>query len=101
MSIVGSIRAEFVRYKSLAEAAIAQLPDSDLTIEPPGNGNSIAIICWHVSGNLRSRFTDFLTSDGEKPWRKRDEEFERRPVTKAELLDRWNAGWIVLMQALD
>jgi len=100
-SIVGSVRAEFVRYRSLAEAAIGQLSDADLIVEPPDNGNSIAVICWHISGNLRSRFTDFLTTDGEKPWRKRDEEFERRPVTKAEVLERWSAGWTVLFQALD
>ena len=101
MAIIASVRGEFIRYKDLAEAAIAQLADQDLTFEPTGSGNSIAVICWHISGNLRSRFTDFLTSDGEKPWRKRDEEFERRPVTKAELLERWNGGWSVLLQTLD
>jgi uncharacterized damage-inducible protein DinB len=101
MSTVASVRAEFVRYKDLAEKAIAQLDDSVLSAAPPGGSNSIATICWHVSGNLRSRFTDFLTSDGEKPWRKRDEEFEPRAVTRSELLEKWNSGWTVLLRALD
>ena len=79
-TIVGSIREEFVRYKALAEAAIAQLSDAELSEDGGDESNSIAVICWHISGNLRSRFTDFLTTDGEKPWRKRDEEFEARNV---------------------
>ena len=67
-SIVESIHAEYLRYRRLAEGAIAQLNDADLCAPGPGDGNSIAVICWHISGNLRSRFTDFLTTDGEKPW---------------------------------
>ena len=98
--ITQSIRAEYLRYKELAEKAIAQLQPADLMAVPPGGGNSIATICWHVSGNLRSRFTDFLTSDGEKPWRKRDEEFELRDVTGEELLAKWQQGWDVLLHAL-
>ena len=98
-SIVGSIRAEYLRYKALAEGAIAQLDDSDLVVTPTG-GNSIAIICWHVAGNLRSRFTDFLTTDGEKPWRKRDEEFQSRRVSRTELLAHWDRGWNVLVDTL-
>ena len=99
-TVVESIRDEFLRYKALAEAAIAQLSDADLSAPGQNGGNSIAIICWHVSGNLRSRFSDFLTSDGEKPWRKRDEEFEPRAVTRQELLAKWQAGWDVLLPAL-
>jgi uncharacterized damage-inducible protein DinB len=98
--ITQSIRAEYLRYKELAEKAIAQLHPADLTAVPPGGGNSIATICWHVSGNLRSRFSDFLTSDGEKAWRKRDEEFEERNVTREELLAKWQQGWDVLLGAL-
>ena len=101
MTMVQSIRAEFVRYKVLAEKAIEQLDDTALSAAAPGGGNSIATICWHVSGNLRSRFTDFLTTDGEKPWRKRDEEFEARSVTRIELREKWEAGWSVLLAALD
>ena len=86
------------RYKALAEAAIAQLDEADLSVTDSSGSNSIAVICWHIAGNLRSRFTDFLTSDGEKPWRHRDEEFEERQVTREALLQKWNAGWDVLVQ---
>jgi len=99
-TVVESIRDEFLRYKALAEAAIAQLGDPELSSPGQNGGNSIAIICWHLSGNLRSRFTDFLTSDGEKPWRKRDEEFDPRAVTREELLAKWQAGWDVLLPTL-
>jgi len=98
-SIIESIRAEFLRYKALAEAAIEQVDEAALSAGPDGN-NSIAVICWHISGNLRSRFTDFLTADGEKPWRQRDEEFERRTVTRSELLEKWHQGWTVLLDTL-
>ncbi|HEY0876446.1 MAG TPA: DinB family protein [Vicinamibacterales bacterium] len=101
MAIIESIRAEYLRYKSLGEKAIAQLDGAALSAVPPGGGNSIATICWHLSGNFRSRFTDFLTADGEKPWRKRDEEFEPRAVSRDELLEKWEQGWRVLLAALD
>ena len=100
MAIIESIRGEFVRYKALAEAAIAQVDEAELSREPAADGNSIATVCWHVSGNLRSRFTDFLTSDGEKPWRNRDGEFDARRVTREELLQKWETGWAVLQAAL-
>ncbi|MGI8401650.1 MAG: DUF1572 family protein [Gemmatimonadaceae bacterium] len=99
-TFVESIRAEYVRYRTLAESAIAQLGDDDLTRDGPSVGNSIAVICWHIGGNLRSRFTEFLSSDGEKPWRKREEEFRKRSVTRAELLEVWDGGWGVLLDAL-
>jgi uncharacterized damage-inducible protein DinB len=99
-AVVESIRAEFSRYRGLAEAAIAQLDDADLVADTGEASNSIATICWHIAGNLRSRFTDFLTADGEKPWRKRDEEFERRMVTRDEVVARLYAGWTVLETAL-
>ncbi|MBI3048033.1 MAG: DUF1572 family protein [Acidobacteria bacterium] len=99
-SVVDSIRAEFDRYKTLAERSFEQLRDEELSQTGPGGGNSIAIICWHVAGNLRSRFTDFQTADGEKPWRKRDEEFEPRAVTRTELLAKWEGGWRALREAL-
>jgi uncharacterized damage-inducible protein DinB len=99
-SIVESIRAEYLRYKGLAEAAIAQLSEAELSAQGPNGGNSIAVICWHISGNLRSRFTDFLTSDGEKPWRKREEEFQARTVTRSELDSKWDQGWDVLLATL-
>jgi uncharacterized damage-inducible protein DinB len=99
-TIIDSVRGEYLRYKALAEGAIAQLGDADLCTPAPGGGNSIATICWHVSGNLQSRFTDFLTSDGEKPWRVREEEFAARTVTRAELLAKWATGWDTLAGTL-
>ena len=99
-TIVESIKAEYQRYKTLAEGAIDQLDDSDLSTEGPNGGNSIAVLCWHVSGNLKSRFTDFLTTDGEKPWRAREEEFRARTVSRAELREKWEDGWKALTDAL-
>jgi len=101
MAIVESISAEFRRYRALAEKAIAQLDGAALSAPPAGGGNSIATISWHLSGNLRSRFTDFLASDGEKPWRARDEEFQPRSVTRDEVLARLMEGWTVLFTTLD
>jgi hypothetical protein len=99
--LIESIRGEYVRYKKLAEDAMAQLDDVSLVAPGPNNGNSIATICWHVSGNLVSRFTDFLEADGEKPWRHREQEFHARTVTRDELLANWAQGWDVLFGALD
>src|SRR6185436_21143865 len=98
--VIESIRDEFLRYKMLAEAAIGQLSDQELSQDQTSGANSIAVICWHISGNLSSRFTDFLTSDGEKPWRHRDEEFESRAVSRVELVEKWERGWAVLFGTL-
>lgn len=100
MSIVESIRAEYLRYKTLAEGAIHQLGDEDLSRDGANDGNSIAVLCWHIAGNLKSRFSDFLTSDGEKPWRRREEEFSARTVSRDELLAKWQDGWKVLLDTL-
>src|SRR5215471_15936829 len=97
---VHSIEEEYRRYKALAEGAFAQISDAELSKEPPGNGNSIAAMVWHISGNLESRFTDFRTSDGEKPTRDRDSEFEPRAVTRAELLAKWERGWTPLLHEM-
>jgi len=98
--VISSIAAEYRRYKALGQASIAQLSDSELTRPAAGEGNSIAVIVWHIAGNLRSRFTDFRTTDGEKPWRNRDEEFEERVVTREELQAKWESGWETLFAAL-
>jgi len=97
---VESIAGEYRRYHASAEGALAQLQDSELCAPPPGGGNSIAVIVWHVGGNFASRFTDFLTSDGEKPWRNREEEFDDRQVTRAELAAKWESGWRPLADTL-
>jgi len=99
-AVITSIVGEFRRYKALGDAALAQLDDTELALTDAKGGNSAAILVWHIGGNLRSRFTDFLTSDGEKPWRHRDEEFTARTVTRGELLDKWNGGWDALLGAL-
>ena len=100
MTITESIRAEYLRYKTMAEAAVRQVDDAQLAAHTTANSNSIATICWHLAGNLKSRFTDFLTSDGEKPWRHREEEFAARSVTKADLLAKWEDGWSAVLAAL-
>ena len=87
-------------YKRLAERAIAQIPDDALVAVPDAESNSIAIIVKHLAGNMRSRFTDLLTSDGEKPDRKRDTEFEAPPQTRTELMAMWEAGWQHVFNAL-
>jgi hypothetical protein len=99
--IISSIKYEYLRYKKLGEGAIKQTPEDRLNKVLGDDNNSISIIVVHISGNLSSRFTDFLITDGEKPWRKRDAEFEERDLTKSELLHLWDDGWIVLFTALD
>jgi hypothetical protein len=98
--ILESIETEFRRYKVLGDGAIQQLADAELSRAGSDGGNSVAVLVWHLSGNFASRFTDFLTTDGEKPWRRRDEEFDHRQVTRGELVAKWNSGWAVLQTAL-
>ena len=90
----------FHYYKRLGDRAIAQCPDEGLFTALDAESNSIAVIVKHLSGNMRSRWTDFLTSDGEKPDRNRDTEFEQPPKTRAELLELWERGWKYLFDAL-
>src|ERR1700733_1168535 len=94
-------RTLFAYYKKLGERAMDQLTDSQLFTALDGEANSIAIIVKHISGNMLSRWTDFLTTDGEKPTRNRDGEFEAPPATRAELLATWEAGWACLFSALE
>ena len=98
--LVSSIEAEYQRYKGLGEGAISQLRDEELCANGGASANSVAVIVWHVSGNLASRFTDFLSTDGEKPWRDRDEEFMPRTASRAELTAKWEQGWSVLLGTL-
>jgi hypothetical protein len=91
----------FHYYKKLAERAMAQCPDDVLFVTLDPQSNSIAIIVKHMSGNMRSRWRDFLTTDGEKPDRNRDTEFEAPPVTRAELLELWEQGWKYVFDALE
>ena len=93
--------ALFRMYKRLGEGAMAQVGDGDLFVELAPEANSIAIVVKHMAGNMRSRWTDFLTSDGEKPDRNRDSEFVDPPATRAALIEMWEAGWAIVFQALE
>lgn len=88
-------------YKGLAEKAMAQVSDNQLHVPLDTNTNSIAVIVKHIAGNLLSRWTDFLTSDGEKPWRQRDNEFIDTLATRQEMLEYWESGWHCLFSALN
>jgi len=92
--------SSFRANKGWADKAIAQLPDDKLRIALDPNTNSIAVIMKHVAGNLLSRWTDFLTTDGEKPWRNRDDEFIDTFATREELLACWESGWQRLFDTL-
>ena len=98
--IIGSIEGEYRRYETLGAAAIAQCPEEHLGTAS-GNANSLGTLAWHVSGNLKSRFTDFLSADGEKPWRERESEFAPRVgISRADLEAKWADGWGVLWATL-
>jgi hypothetical protein len=90
----------FEANKRLADRAVAQVPDDKLHSALDANTNSIAVIMRHVAGNLISRWTDFLTTDGEKPWRNRDDEFVDASAGRAELLALWERGWSCLLMTL-
>lgn len=87
-------------YKELGDKTIEQLNESDLHFSPGPESNSIAIIIQHMAGNMLSRWTDFLTSDGEKEWRNRDTEFEEQPLSREQLIALWEKGWDCLLSTL-
>jgi len=91
----------FRYYKSLGEKAMAQLSENQLREEPAPDSNNIATIVKHLRGNMLSRWTDFLSSDGEKTWRERDREFEDTLETQKDIVAAWEAGWNCLFEALD
>lgn len=90
----------FEANKRLADRAVAQVPDDELHVALDQHTNSIAVIMKHVAGNLTSRWTDFLTTDGEKPWRNRDDEFVDSFSSRAEVVECWDRGWAVLLTTL-
>jgi hypothetical protein len=92
---------QFIDYKQLAEKTFAQLQDDDFHFRPNEMTNSIAIIITHLHGNMISRWTNFLTEDGEKEWRKRDEEFETHPYSRLQLEKFWEEGWTAVFDALE
>jgi hypothetical protein len=95
------IRKLFATYKQLGDKTFSQLDDAQFHWVPDGESNSIAVIVRHVSGNLLSRWTDFMTTDGEKPWRNRDGEFEETTQGKTPVVERWEEGWACLGRALE
>lgn len=99
-SVIDAAIASFRANKGWADKAIAQLPDNKLHIALDANTNCIAVIMKHVAGNLLSRWTDFLTTDGEKPWRNRDDEFVDTFPSRAQLIEFWNSGWQRLDESL-
>jgi transcriptional regulator of NAD metabolism len=98
---LNSIKKQFEYYKSVGEKTFIQLDEKDLFWEYNEESNSIAIIVNHLWGNMKSRWTNFLTSDGEKVWRNRESEFEAVIKSKHELLEKWNEGWQCLFDSLD
>lgn len=96
-----SVCQQFRFYKQLADKTMDQLDDEQLFWQYHEDSNSIAILVQHIAGNTLSRFTDFLTSDGEKEWRDRDSEFIEKHTTRTELLEAWETGWQCLFDAID
>ncbi len=91
----------FKYYKELADKTFVQLEEKDFNFQPDSESNSIAVIIRHMSGNMISRWTNFLTEDGEKSWRKRDDEFAVHSFTKQQLLEEWEKGWKVMLDVLE
>lgn len=100
MMLTSSIK-QFKYYKQLAEKAMSQVDDGSLFNRLHGDDNSIAIIVQHLAGNMQSRWSNIFTEDGEKSWRKRDEEFEQFIQTRTQLTDVWENGWKVLFDTLN
>jgi len=100
-NFLASSRKLFQYYKELGEKAIAQVEDEHINWRPNEASNSIALIVHHLSGNMLSRFTDFLTSDGEKSWRNREAEFDIGYQTRDEMMVAWTQGWNKVFEAID
>src|SRR3954453_1425759 len=95
------MRKRFRDYKKLGERTFEQLSGDEMHFTPNEASNSIAVIIQHMHGNMLSRWTNFLTEDGEKPWRDRDSEFEVQAILKEQLLQHWEEGWAVVFDALN
>lgn len=98
---IESVRKQFAYYKMLGEKSFDQVNDEQLFHQMNSESNSISTIVKHLWGNMMSRWTDFLNSDGEKEWRKRDAEFENDIETRQAMLEKWEEGWSCLLNALD
>ncbi len=100
IGFIENIIKRFNTYKELGDKTLASLSDDDINYRPNEDSNSIAVIVQHMHGNMLSRFTNFLTEDGEKPWRERDEEFVFAHISKEQTIALWNEGWNAVMQVL-
>jgi uncharacterized damage-inducible protein DinB len=98
---LSSVIKRFKEYKGLGEKTFAQLNDQEIHFSPNAESNSIAVIIQHMHGNMLSRWTNFLTEDGEKQWRNRDDEFEVHQFSKQELMDKWEQGWKVVLDTVE
>jgi hypothetical protein len=101
LQYLDSARRQFMMYKQLGEKAMAQLDEQELNWQANEDSNSIANIVKHMWGNMLSRWTDVLTTDGEKPWRQRDAEFEHESYDRIALMKKWDEGWQCLFNALN
>ncbi len=100
-SYLHEVRRGLGGYKRLADGAVAQLREEELFLQIDPEANSVAVLMKHISGNMRSRFTDFLTSDGEKPGRHRDQEFIQENLTREDLMRTWEAEWQSLFTTIE
>ena len=98
--VVDAFEREFQKTRQLCDRSIAQLSEAQLHTRLDAEANSVAMLMGHLAGNMRSRWTDFLTGDGEKPWRQRDAEFEPPALDHAALMASWQSGWQVLFDTL-
>jgi len=98
---LNSVKKQFAYYKMLGDKTFDQLTNEQLNWQYNAESNSIAMIVKHLSGNMMSRWADFLNTDGEKPWRNREAEFEEKALNRDELLAKWNEGWNCLFNALE
>lgn len=96
-----NLRKLFRNYKSLSERAMAQLDNSQIHWRQDEHSNNVATLAKHMAGNMISRFTNFLTEDGEKPWRNRESEFDDDFISREQLMDYWEKGWQCLFDAID
>jgi hypothetical protein len=101
LQYLDSAKRQFMMYKQLGEKAMAQLDDQELNWQANEDSNSIVNIVKHLWGNMLSRWTNFLTEDGEKPWRQRDAEFEHDVMDRSTLMKKWEEGWQCLFDALN
>lgn len=99
--VLKSCIGKLEKYKLMADASIAQLTDQQIIIAPEKGSNSIAVIMQHMAGNMESRWTNFLTEDGEKSWRNRDQEFEPVSEDRISLMARWEKGWFTMLDTLN